>query len=109
MLDFGAMAMLNPDPLPLAMDEAGVIRIGGTRVSLDSLLASYLQGASEDKLATGFPDLDLHEIHATIAYYHRHQAEIEEYLSSRRRAAEAIEAKIRDEFPAAYRRSGASR
>jgi uncharacterized protein (DUF433 family) len=109
MLDSHAMAMLSADPLPLVMDEAGVIRIGGTRVSLDSLLASYLQGASVDELTAGFPDLALHEIHASIAYYHRHRDEIEEYLASRRREAETIEARIRDEFPEAYRRPSSSR
>lgn len=108
MLDFNVMTTLKADPLPLATDAAGVIRIGCTRVSLDSLIGSYLAGASVDELAAGFPDLSRYEIHASIAYYHRHTDEVEEYLAARRREAETAEAKIREEFPEAYCRLSSS-
>lgn len=38
--------LLQADPLPLARDRAGVIRIAGTRVSLDSLVSACEHGAS---------------------------------------------------------------
>lgn len=108
MLTSEQMTTLKADPLPLASDSAGVIRIGGTRVSLDSLIGSYLAGASVDELAAGFPDLSLYEIHASIAYYHRQRDEVEEYLAARRREAETAEARIRGEFPETYRRLSSS-
>ena len=37
------MTLLISDyPVPLKTDEAGVVRIGGTRVSLDSLVYDYI-------------------------------------------------------------------
>lgn len=98
------MTMLKSDPLPLARDTAGVIRIGGTRVSLESLVVSYEAGASIQDLAEAFPDLSLYDIHSTIAYYLKHREEVQEYIGTRRRVAEATEARLREEFPEAYRR-----
>lgn len=96
---------LRADPLPLSRDTAGVIRIGGTRVSLDSLVAAYEQGASMRDLTTAFPDLALSDIYASIAYYLRHEADVETYLAERRRQAKEVEERLRSEFPDAYRRS----
>lgn len=96
---------LQSDPLPLARDSAGVIRIGGTRVSLDSVVATYQTGASIQELAEAFPDLDLSDLHASIAYYLRHRQEIEQYLDARRRAAQEVEQEIRRDFPEVYTRS----
>lgn len=98
------MTTLKSDPLPLARDARGVIRIGGTRVSLESLVASYEAGGSTQELAEAFPDLSLYDIHSTIAYYLKHREEVEEYIAVRRRAAEETEARLQEEFPDAYRR-----
>ncbi len=95
---------LQADPLPLARDTSGVIRIAGTRVSLDSIVAVYDSGASIPELAEAFPDLSLPDLHASIAYYLRHRQEVEQYLQNRRREASAVEQRIRREFPEAYRR-----
>lgn len=98
------MATLTADPLPLDRDASGVIRIGGTRVSLESFVAAYEAGASAEELVEAFPDLSLPDIHATIAYLLRHREEVEEYVAARRRQARAAEARFREEFPDAYRR-----
>lgn len=95
---------LQSDPLPLERDASGVIRIGGTRVSLDSVVLTYQTGASIQELAEAFPDLDLPDLHASIAYYLRHRQEIDPYLEERRRAAQAVEQDFRRDFPTAYRR-----
>ena len=39
-----------PSP-PFRWDEAGGIRIGSSRVTLDSILASYLNGATPEEIA----------------------------------------------------------
>ncbi len=71
------------DAPPLAADEHGVIRIGGTRITLDSLIACYQQGETAEELAQNFPPLQLADIYAAIGYYHRHRAEVEAYLAAR--------------------------
>jgi hypothetical protein len=43
------MAMaLALTPLPLASDENGVVRVAGTRVTLDTIIDAYKQGRSAE-------------------------------------------------------------
>lgn len=73
--------------LPLKLDDLGVIRISGTRVTLDTLIDFYHQGETPEDLHEGFPTIPLADIYAVIAYYLAHQEDIDAYL--RRRSAEA--------------------
>lgn len=103
---YAAMALqLDVEPLPLSRDPSGVIRIAGTRVSLESVVAVHEQGVSIPDLAEAFPDLTLADLHATIAYYLRHQEEVEVYIEDRRREAAAIEERLRRDFPEIHKRA----
>jgi len=73
--------------LPLKMDEHGAIRVSGTRVTLDTLIAFHHQGETPEDLHEGFPTIPLADIYAVIAYYLAHQEEMDDYLN--RRAQEA--------------------
>ena len=53
--------------VPLLASEDGTIRIGGTRVSLDSVLHHYQQGTTAEEIALRFPALRLADIHACLA------------------------------------------
>lgn len=72
---------------PFRWDEAGGIRIGNSRVTLDSLLASYHKGSTPEEIAIQYSILNLGEIYATIAYYLTHRQQIDEYLEERRQKA----------------------
>ena len=54
---------------PLRWDEAGGIRIGSSRVTLDSLLATYHNGSTPEEIAIQFSVLSLADIYSTIAYW----------------------------------------
>ncbi|MGC1308799.1 MAG: DUF433 domain-containing protein [Phormidesmis sp.] len=73
---------------PLRWDEAGGIRIGQSRVTLDSLLAAYQAGATPEEIAVQYSVLSLADIYATITYYLTHQQQIDSYLNQRRQKAE---------------------
>lgn len=73
---------------PLRMDEAGGIRIGQSRVTLDSLLAAYHAGATPEEIATQYSVLQLSDIYAVIAYYLTHCSQIDNYIESRQRDAD---------------------
>lgn len=75
---------------PLYWDEAGGIRIGSSRVTLDSLLASYHNGSTPEEIAIQYSVLHLEDIYSTIAYYLNHRQEIDNYLEKRDRQAQAI-------------------
>ncbi|WP_017325040.1 DUF433 domain-containing protein [Synechococcus sp. PCC 7336] len=73
---------------PLRWDEAGGIRIGQSRVALDSLLATYHAGSTPEEIAVQYPILPLTEIYAAIAYYLAHRQQMDVYLEQRRQQAQ---------------------
>lgn len=79
---------LTTDPIPLSTDRHGVVRVGGTRVTLDSVVGAFLQGASAEEIALRYDALSLSDVYATIAHYLRHRNEIDAYLAGEQRAAE---------------------
>lgn len=58
---------------PLKMDEHGTIRVGDTRVTLDTVIGEYLNGASAEVIAGAYNTLSLADVYASIAYYLRHR------------------------------------
>jgi uncharacterized protein (DUF433 family) len=84
--------------VPLRTDEHGAIRVSGTRVTLDTILACHQQGDSPEDIHSGFPTVPLTDIYAVIAYYLAHRDEIDAYLKQRDEEAE----RIRQEIEANY-------
>jgi uncharacterized protein (DUF433 family) len=70
--------------VPLHKDEKGVIRVGGTRVTLDTVIASFVEGATAEEIGQQYPSLHLADIYYVIGYYLRHPEEIEAYLQQRK-------------------------
>ena len=77
-------------PIPLQADADGVLRIGGTRVTLDTVVAAFNKGATAEEIAQQYPSLHLADIYAVIAYYLRHIEEIEAYLQQRMKQAKDV-------------------
>lgn len=75
---------LSINTVPLSTDEAGVMRVGETRVSLDSVVYAFNDGATPEEIVQQYPTLNLAEVYTVISYYLQHQAEIENYLEQRR-------------------------
>ncbi len=75
---------------PFRWDEVGGIRVGSSRVTLDSLLASYHNGATPEEIAIQFSVLRLEDIYTTIAYYLNHRQEIDSYLEQRSQQAQQL-------------------
>jgi len=74
--------------VPLQTDGDGVIRVGKTRVTLDTVLSAYKDGASAEEIVWQYTTLDLADVYEVISYYLRHRAEVEEYLAEGQRQAE---------------------
>jgi uncharacterized protein (DUF433 family) len=77
---------------PLQANEDGVILVGGTRVTLDTVVAVFNQGATAEEIAYRYPSLNLADVYATITFYLKHQSEVEAYLQQRRQQAQEIRA-----------------
>ncbi len=60
--------------------------VAGTRISLDSVLHSFNQGNSPDRILEQFPLLDkLAYVYGAIAFCLNHKADIDKYLDEARR------------------------
>jgi uncharacterized protein (DUF433 family) len=88
---------LRADPVPLRVDDTGAIRVGQSRVTLDVLLQYWRLGVKPEEIARGLDTLTLADVHGALAYYFRHQAEMDNYLRQREEEAE----KLRQEIEAA--------
>ncbi|MEH2258945.1 DUF433 domain-containing protein [Nostoc sp.] len=54
---------------PLKANEDGVILIGKTRVTLDTVVAVFKQGATTEEILYRYPSLSLGDVYATITFY----------------------------------------
>lgn len=61
-------------------DEHGVMRVARTRVMLDSVIASYLEGHAPEAIRQQYPALSLEEVHGAIAFYQANRDAVHEYL-----------------------------
>ena len=75
-------------------DELGVMRVGESKVMLDSVIAAYQQGHSAETIQQQYPALLLADVYGAIAYYLRHRDEVDRYL----RVQAAIWSQSRDEW-----------
>jgi uncharacterized protein (DUF433 family) len=74
------------------VDTNGVIRIGGTRIPLETVIAEYRNGADADEIAYDYDALQLADVHTVISYYLKHSSEVTAYLAEREERAEQVRA-----------------
>jgi len=85
---------LHADPLSLRVDETGTIRVGESRVTLDALLQYWRSGMTPSEIARGLDTLTIADVHGALAYYFRHQSEMDDYLRRREEEAEKLRREI---------------
>ena len=83
---------------PLTPNEDGVIRIGRTRVMLDTVIAAFNEGATAEEIAQQYPALTLAEVYATVAYYLNHKADVDAYLRDGEQLAQQVQAENEARF-----------
>jgi uncharacterized protein (DUF433 family) len=81
---------ISTEPLPLQVDAEGVARVGGTRVTLDTLVTAFKEGATAEEIVHQFPSLALADVYAVISYYLRRVNEVEAYLQQQQERARAV-------------------
>jgi uncharacterized protein (DUF433 family) len=67
----------------------GAYRVGGTRVSLDSLVYLYREGMSVESMVESYPALTPEQVHGALAFYLANRKQIDAYLEDGRREAES--------------------
>jgi len=80
---------LSSESFPLETSADGVIRVRGTRITLDTVWSAFNEGATAEEIVQQYPVLSLADAYQAIGYCLRHPAIIEEYLAKRADAAQA--------------------
>ncbi len=84
---------------PLAADHDGVIRVGGTRVTLDTVIAAFNRDAAAEEIAQQYPTLMLADIYTVIGYYLRNRGAVDKYLDQAQAEARRIRAENEARYP----------
>jgi len=71
-----------------------VVRVTGSRVTLDSVVRQFKSGASTEQIQEDFPSLTLGDIYSVIAFYLQHPNAVEEYLLEQARAARDVRQEV---------------
>jgi len=81
--------VIEAEPIPLEMAPDGTVRVGGARVTLDTIVAAFKQGATAEEIAQQSQSVSLADAYAVITYYLRRRADVEDRLRRGRERGEA--------------------
>ena len=93
------MSALPAHPPPLKSDQDGVVRVGTTRVTLETVVGAFQNGCSPEEIVLKYSSLDLTDVYAVITYYLWHREEVGAYLQQRRKDAARLREKIEADYP----------
>jgi uncharacterized protein (DUF433 family) len=82
---FAMTLMISTLNVPLKVDKDNVVRIGDTRVTLDTVVTAFQKGATAEEIVQQYPSLELADVYSVIGYYLQRRSEVENYLGQRRR------------------------
>ena len=85
--------------VPIQIDADGVVRVAGTRVTLDTLVAAFDAGATAEEIAQQYPSVALADVYSVITYYLRHQSDVCAYLQKRQQQAATVRQENERRFP----------
>ena len=85
--------------VPIHTDADGVVRVAGTRVTLDTIVGAFDTGATAEAIAQQYSSVPLADVYSVITCYLRHKSEVCAYLKTREEQAELVRADVEQRFP----------
>ena len=89
---------ISSKPVPLSLDRDGVARVGGTRVTLETVVDAFTRGATAEEIAHQYPTVELSDIYSVLGYYLHQREEIEAYLGERSAKSKEVQTEIEARF-----------
>ena len=89
---------MQPIPLPLTLGKDDIVRVSGTRVTLDTVVRAFSRGATAEEITQQYPSLSLSDVYATISYYLQNSAEVDKYFEKRRKHAQGVKRENQKRF-----------
>ena len=93
--------VIEATPIPLETNQHGVVHVRGSRVTLETLVVAFEQGATAEEIVQQYPTLHLADVYAIIGYYLRHRAEVAAYLREREARAAEVRRQVERRSPQA--------
>lgn len=87
------------EAVPLLAGADGVMRVRGSRVTLDSVLAAFREGATAEEIVQQYPSISLADVYQVIGYYLHHSPEVDSYLERRRQELRATREANESKWP----------
>ena len=85
-------------PVPLEVDADGVVRVGGTRVTLEPIVDAFQAGSTAEEIVHQYPSLDLADVYSVISFYLQRQPDVEAYLRRRQQQRDKVRDQNEDRF-----------
>jgi uncharacterized protein (DUF433 family) len=76
--------------VPLRTDEHGTIRVGGTRVTLESVIADFHRSATPEEIVHDFPVLKVADVYLVIGYYLANRTDVDAYIQRQHEESERL-------------------
>ncbi|WP_404784184.1 DUF433 domain-containing protein [Altericista sp. CCNU0014] len=83
--------------------------IEDTRISLDSVVYSFLNGESPESIAQNFPLLSLEQVYGAIAFYLANREMVDVYLQEGEAEFQLLQQSFREKSPLLYQKLNAAR
>lgn len=103
-MSLSTISMLGPTPVlpalvPLVKDADGVVRVGHTRVTLETIYYVFLEGATPEETLLRYPSLNLADIYAIFSYCMTFPDDVAEYVQAQNEQAAAVRRANQARFP----------
>ncbi len=95
------MQAFDVPPVPLREDEHGVIRVAGSRVTLDSIVDLFDRGATAEEICQSFPTLSLGDVYALLSYVVVRRGDVDVYLARRHDEETSARSEVEKRWPSA--------
>lgn len=83
----------------LRLDGGGAVRVGGTRVCFERVIAAFNRGEAPEGIVSSFPTLTIEAVDAAISYYLSHREAVQAYLNRRDQEAAELRREMEARFP----------
>jgi len=84
-IEIGTLLVRSPDVC------GGRLRIDGTRITVNQIVAWYKQGYSPEEIADQYSHITLAQVYTALAYYHANREEIEADLVAEKTESDRLE------------------
>ena len=82
---------LKTPAIPFRTDNDGTIRVGNSRVRLETVVYAFNQGHTAEEIMSHYPVLNLTDVYAAISYYLNNREEIDAYIRQQETEGDKIQ------------------